>query len=181
MSRFAAACLLSALSGLSAAEEPIPAEPHERAANFTLANAQDGLTRVKWPREKAVFLTFGEQASQVPIQAWSKRVRDTFGDRIDYVGVAWLESVPPSLLQTAKTVIKTSHPEVLMDTSGSAAKRYNCRAGEVNAFLIAPDGEILLRIHEAMTDEQFAELERRVDPYLTDKRKPNTAKEGNQK
>ncbi len=137
----------------------------EKAPNFTLPNAQDGLTRVKWPRAKAVFLTFGEQASQVAIQAWSARMREHFGTRLDYVGVAWLQSVPESMHPAAAAVIKASHPDVLMDKSGSCAARYGCKAGAVNAYVVAPDGTILMRIHETITDEAFAKLTELLAPY----------------
>lgn len=143
---------------------PAPAEA-EIAPNFTLPNAQAGLTRMKWPREKPVFLTFGEQASQTAIQAWSKRMKDTYGDRMEFVGVAWLARVPKEMHGAAETLIKATYPEVLMDKSGSCADRYKCKPGEVNAFVIAPDGTILKRIHEPMTDERFAEVQKLVEPF----------------
>jgi hypothetical protein len=154
------------MATLANADEPAAPAPPEIAPNFTLANTQDGLTRVKWPREKAVFLTFGEQASQSQIQAWSKRMRETYTGRIDFVAVAWLDQIPANLLPAAQTVIKTSHPDVLMDTSGSCAQRYQCKRGQVNAFVIAPGGEILMRIHEAVTDERFAEVQRLLEPHV---------------
>ncbi len=135
------------------------------APNFTLPNAQAGLTRVKWPREKVVFLTFGEQASQTAIQAWSKRLKDTYNDRMEFVGVAWLARVPKEMHGAAETIIKATYPEVLMDKTGSCADRYKCKPGEVNAFVIAPDGSILKRIHEPITEERFAEVERIVEPF----------------
>ncbi len=127
------------------------------------------MTRVKWPREKAVFLTFGEQASQAAIQAWSSRMKTHFGERMEFVGIAWLEFVPAELHSAASAVIKASHPDVLMDKSGSCAKRYNCRKGEVNAFVIAPDGAILKRIHEPMTEERFAEVTKLLEPFTKEK------------
>lgn len=139
--------------------------PADIAPNFTLPNAQAGLTRVKWPREKVVFLTFGEQASQTAIQAWSKRMKDTYGDRMEFVGVAWLARVPKEMHGAAETIIKATYPEVLMDKTGSCADRYKCKPGEVNAFVIAPDGSILKRIHEPMTDESFAEVKKLVEPF----------------
>src|SRR5690349_19984169 len=53
----------------AATPTPAAAPAAEKAPNFTLPNAQDGMTRVKWPREKATFVTFGEQASQASTQA----------------------------------------------------------------------------------------------------------------
>ncbi len=123
------------------------------------------MTRIKWPREKAVFLTFGEQASQVAIQSWSGRMKEHFGDRMEFVGIAWLEFVPQEMHPAAAAVIKATHPDVLMDKSGSCAQRYHCRKGEVNAFVIAPDGAILKRIHEAITQERFAEVEKLLEPF----------------
>jgi len=167
--------IVSAMPSIAIADEPAaatgsatkatPPPAAEKAANFTLPNAQDGMTRVKWPREKAVFLTFGEQASQVPTQAWTARMKENFGGRMEFVGVAWLQSVPSEMHPAAAAVIKATHPEVLMDKSGSCAQRYQCRKGDVNAFVIAPDGTILMRIHEAMTDERFAEVEKLLEPY----------------
>jgi hypothetical protein len=172
-----AACLaLVALAG-GVAEAEEPAQP-DIAPNFTLPNAQDGLTRVKWPRDKAVFLTFGEQASQTAIQAWSKRMRKTYGDRMEYYGVAWLDEIPANLLPTAKTVIKTTHPDVLMDTSGSCADRYKCRRGKVNAFVIAPSGEILKRIHEPMNDKLVAQVDGLLEPFTKESNQKTDQSEG---
>ena len=169
-----------AISGLALADEPAgaaPADPAaktpppvagpaaEKAPNFTLPNAQDGMTRVKWPRDKAVFLTFGEQASQVTIQAWTSRMKEHYGDRMEFVGVAWLQSIPAEMHPAAAAVIKATHPDVLMDKSGSCAQRYQCRKSEVNAFVIAPDGTLLKRIHEAMTEESFAEVQKLLEPF----------------
>lgn len=141
------------------------AAPEDIAPNFTLPNAQAGLTRVKWPREKAVFLTFGEQASQTAIQAWSKRLKDTYNDRMEFVGVAWLARVPKEMHGAAETIIKATYPDVLMDKTGSCADRYKCKPGEVNAFVIAPDGSILKRIHEPITEERFAEVQNLIEPF----------------
>jgi len=155
-----------AVKGESGVATAVPqAAATETAPNFTLPNPQSGMTRVKWPREKAVFLTFGEQASQVPIQAWSKRIKETYTDRMEYVGIAWLEFVPAELHPAAEAVIKASHPDVLMDKSGSCAQRFQCRKGLVNAFVIAPDGTILKRIHEPMTEESFAEVTKLLEPF----------------
>lgn len=143
---------------------PAPVEA-EIAPNFTLPNAQAGLTRIKWPREKAVFLTFGEQASQTAIQAWSKRMKDTYGARMEFVGVAWLARVPKEMHLAAETIIKAQYPDVLIDKSGSCADRYQCKPGEVNAFVIAPDGTILKRIHEPITEERFAEVQELLEPF----------------
>lgn len=152
--------------GSSDKTSPPPAAPAtEKASNFTLPNAQDGMTRVKWPREKAVFLTFGEQASQTAIQAWSARMLERYGARIDFVGVAWLQSLPEAMLPAAAAVIKVSHPDVLMDKTGSCAQRFGCKAGQVNAFVVAPDGTVLARIHEPMTEENFARIEKLLDPF----------------
>jgi len=153
------------VAAASTADEPAATTEKEIAPNFTLQNAQDGLTRIKWPREKALFLTFGEQASQEPTQAWSKRMRETYGDRMEFVGIAWLDQIPANMLSTAQTIIKTTHPEVLMDTSGSCAQRYQCQRGKVNAFVIAPSGEILKRIHEPMNDDLVAEVDRKLEPF----------------
>lgn len=142
-----------------------PAAPAEVAPNFTLPNAQAGITRVKWPREKAVFLTFGEQASQTAIQAWSGKMKERYGATMEFVGVAWLARVPKEMHGAAEAVIKATYPDVLMDKSGSCAERYQCKPGAVNAFVIAPDGAILKRIHEPMTDERFAEVEKLVEPF----------------
>jgi hypothetical protein len=162
------AALAVLLATVALAEEPAAPAQADIAPNFTLQNTQDGLTRIRWPREKAVFLTFGEQASQSQIQAWSKRMRETYTGRIDFVAVAWLDQIPANLLPAAQTVIKTSHPEVLMDTSGSCAERYQCKRGQVNAFVIAPGGEILKRIHEPITEERFAEVQRLLEPHTKD-------------
>lgn len=145
----------------SSAEKPTV----EKAPNFTLPNAQDGMTRVKWPREKAAFVTFGEQASQAATQAWTGKMRATYGDKVDFVPVAWLARLPQELHTAAATVIKASYPDVLMDKSGSCAQRYDCKPGQVNAYVIAPDGTILKRIHEPMTDELFGEVAKLVEPF----------------
>ena len=166
--------LMFLITSATAAE---PGAEKDIAPNFTLPNAQDGLTRIKWPREKALFLTFGEQASQEPTQAWTKRMRQTYGDRMEFVGIAWLDQIPASMLSTAQTIIKTNHPEVLMDTSGSCAQRYECKRGKVNVFVIAPTGEILKRIHEPMNDEVVAEVDQKLEPFT----KPSDKKpEGDQ-
>jgi hypothetical protein len=149
---------------LSAADEP--AAEKEIAPNFTLPDSNKGLIRVKWPREKPVFLTFGEQASQIPIQAWSERMKKEYPGRIDFIGVAWLEAVPENMHVAAETVIRTTRPDVLLDKSGSCAKRYQCKPGGVNAFLIAPDGTILKRIHEEITEERFQSVQEALKPYL---------------
>jgi hypothetical protein len=145
---------------------PPSAPAAEKAPNFTLPNAQAGMTRVKWPREKPVFLTFGEQASQAAIQAWSTRMKERFGEELEFVGVAWLQSLPESMHPAAEAVIKASHPDVLMDKSGSCATRFGCQAGAVNAYVIAPDGTILLRIHEGLTEERFAKVRELLAPYI---------------
>lgn len=149
-----------------AAPPPSPVAA-EKAPNFTLPNAQAGMTRVKWPREKAVFLTFGEQASQTAIQAWSGKMKEHYGERMEFVGVAWLERVPQELHVAAEAFIKANNPDVLMDKSGTCAQRYQCKPGIVNAFVIAPDGTILKRIHEPMTDEGFAAVEKLLEPFTT--------------
>jgi hypothetical protein len=143
-----------------------PAKPADKAPNFTLPNAQDGMTRVKWPREKAAFVTFGEQASQAATQAWTGKMRATYGDKLDFVPVAWLARLPEELHTAAAAVIKASYPDVLMDKSGSCAQRYECKPGQVNAYVIAPDGTILKRIHEPMTDELFGEVAKLVEPFI---------------
>lgn len=124
------------------------------------------MTRIKWPREKAVFLTFGEQASQTATQAWSGKMKEHYAETMEFVGIAWLARIPKEMHVAAETIIKASYPDVLMDKSGSCAERYQCKPGIVNAFLIAPDGTILKRIHEPMTDENFAEVEKLVAPHI---------------
>jgi hypothetical protein len=164
--RVAAALTCLAVAFFARAEEPAASPEPEIAPSFTLPDAFDGLVRVKWPREKPVFLTFGEQASQTDTQAWSKRLKDEYTGRMEFIGVAWLEVVPKELHPVAQTVIKTSHPDVLIDKSGSCAARYQCKAGKVNAFVIAPDGVILMRVHEAITDERFREVQQLLEPFV---------------
>lgn len=150
------------------AAPPAPAAPAaatETAPNFTLPNAQAGMTRIKWPREKAVFLTFGEQASQTATQAWSGKMRERYAETMEFVGIAWLARIPQEMHIAAEAIIKAQYPDVLMDKSGSCADRYKCKPGEVNAFVIAPDGTILKSIHEPMTDVNFADVEKLVAPY----------------
>ncbi len=146
------------------ADEPAPEK--ETAPSFTLPDSNKGLVRVKWPREKPVFLTFGEQASQTQIQAWSGRMKKEFTGKLEFIGVAWLEAVPESMHVAAETVIRTTHPEVLLDKTGVCADRYQCKPGGVNAFVIAPDGVILKRIHEEITEERFKAVQDALEPYL---------------
>jgi hypothetical protein len=153
-----------AFTPLALADEPAPEK--ESAPSFTLPDSNKGLVRVKWPREKPVFLTFGEQASQTQIQAWSGRMKQEYTGKVEFIGIAWLVAVPENMRVAAETVIRTTHPEVLLDWSGSCAERYQCKPGGVNAFLIAPDGVILKRIHEDITEERFQAVQEALKPFL---------------
>lgn len=92
-------------------------------------------------------------------------MKERYGERIEFVGVAWLQTLPEAMHAAAAAVIKATHPDVLMDMTGSCAARFGCEAGAVNAYVVAPDGTILLKIHEALTDERFAKVEDALAPY----------------
>jgi len=162
--------VLAALVAGATWAEPNPDAP-EIAPNLTLPNTQDGLTRVKWPREKFTLVTFGDQGGSNEVQAWAKAVRTRFGDALDYVAIAWLEAIPGNMKSTVETIIKTQHPKTLMDWSGSAADRFECKPGRANVFLVAPDGRILVAQTGPMPDDMLDRLETRIEQHKTSNKK----------
>ncbi len=135
-------------------------EPEKKQApSFTLPNAQDGLTRVKWPRDKIMYLSIGDQGGSDQVQAWTKAVKERFGDRLEYQSIAWLEAIPNNLRSTVETIIKTTYDWVLMDWAGTVADRYDAKAGTANVYIIDTDGTLLAHFTGAVTEACLDEVE----------------------
>lgn len=135
-------------------------EPNtKQAPSFTLPNTDDGLTRVKWPREKIVYLSIGDQGGSDQVQAWTNAVKERMGDRLEYLSIAWLEAIPSNLKGAVETIIKSTYPWVLLDWAGTAAKRYEAKAGTANVFIIDTDGTILKHYTGAVSDARLDEVE----------------------
>lgn len=130
-----------------------------KAPSLTLSNTQGGLTRVKWPRKKVVFLTMGDRAAQKMTQAWAQPIHEKYGDHLEYVPIAMLKAVPSAMKLAAETMIKTQYKEVLMDWSGVAAERYMARPGLANVYLIGKDGTMLAEYHTEVSDAKLAEVD----------------------
>lgn len=135
-----------------------PQEAARTAPSFTLPDAQEGMTRIKWPRDKVVYLSIGDQGGSSEVQAWAAAVKKRFGDHLEYVSVAWLEAIPDALKGTVKAIIKRQYEWVLMDWAGTVADRYDAAAGKANVYLIDTDGTILVHFAGKVTDERLDEV-----------------------
>lgn len=116
------------------------------AANFTLKDQYDNLQVYRFPREKVAVLAFGDRKGSAQIDGWVKPIYDRYRERVDIHGVAVLGAVPTVARGIVRRVLKnqTKQP-VMLDWSGTVAKKYDYTAGAASIVVIDRSGKIMLR------------------------------------
>ena len=138
----------------------------KKAPRFTLMDSHDEPFALTFPTEKPVLLTFSDQGGSEQMEAWNKPLLKRYEGRVERRAVAWLEAIPTLMRGAVEKVIQATYDYVLMDWSGSAAKRYRCKANAANVFLISKDGFILFEHHGKISKKRLEEAYAILDKEL---------------
>lgn len=152
--------LLGMVCAVGIAQEEAPEEEPKkvkrlRAMMFRLMDSYDESFLFKFPREKPVLLTFGDQGAQGQVEPWREALEKRYGDGMEHCAVAWLEGIPEVLQGAVKKIIREGYDWVLLDWTGDIAQSYRCKPSVANVFVIGTRGAILFEYHGEVSEEHL--------------------------
>lgn len=143
---------------------------NSRAPEFELRDQYGNTEAYRFPNGRVNVLIFGDRKGSGQIEAWVRPLYDRYQNRVNIKGIAALSSVP-SLARGMVTRIFKSQVKysVLLDWTGDVTKSYGYESGKANVFVVAPSGEILLRINGAATQQGLDQVKAQVSRALGEK------------
>ena len=142
-----------------------PERPAERAKEFRLEDQFGRTLHYRFPKKKVSVLTFGDWQGSKQVEGWVRPIYQRFGGSIDIHGVAVLSALPSIFRDFVRGQFaeKIKYP-VLLDWEGDVSEGYGYQSDSACLVVIAPSGEIVLRICGAATPARLkrvsAEIER---------------------
>jgi hypothetical protein len=154
--------LLIVLPGRGHAEQ-LPA-----SAPFTLDDQYRQSHTVSFPREKPLVLLIADREGSAQINPWIAALKQRFGGRVDFAGVADVRSAPGFLrgLVRSRFREKFSHP-VMLDWSGETVDRLGLTAARTTLLVLDRAGAVRGRFTGDASAERkaavFAAMEQSLD------------------
>jgi hypothetical protein len=123
------------------------AEPLPACAPFTLDDQYRQSHTVSFPREKPLVLLIADKEGSAQINPWIAALKQRFGGRVDFAGVADVRSAPGFLrgLVRGRFREKFQHP-VMLDWTGRIVDRLEARPGVVSVCVLDRKGTELVRV-----------------------------------
>jgi hypothetical protein len=166
--------VLGVAGGLWADEESLPLEPEIevpdsilRAPEFTLKDQWRKPHVFRWPAETVYVVGIGDRYSGHLAEHWYREGKKRFGDRVPMIAIAALEDLPV-LWKPWLGLVLRRHVEdpVHLDWKNEVVTGFDYRPRELNLYVVAPEGEVILRLFGKVNDKKLDRLAEALAPYL---------------
>ena len=153
------------VNGKVSAAEFLPIE--DKAAEFELKDQYNKSFALKFPREKAIVLVFGDREGSQQIESWVRPLVEKYQTDIDIQGVAELSAVPGLAQGIVRRIMKNQVKySVMLDWKGDVSKSYGYQKGKANLFVIDKNGKIIAKATGAATKGELENIFRDINGIL---------------
>ena len=138
-----------------------------RAPDFTLKDQWRKPHVFRWPAETVYVVGIGDRYSGHLAETWYKQGKERFADRVRMIAIAALEDLPV-LWKPWLGLVLRRHVEdpVHLDWKNEVVTGFDYRPRELNIYVVAPDGEVMLRLFGKVNDKKLDRLAEALAPYL---------------
>ncbi|MEJ7618365.1 MAG: redoxin domain-containing protein [Pyrinomonadaceae bacterium] len=137
------------------------------ATDFALKDQYDKLQVYQFPRSRVTVLAFGDRKGSEQIESRVRPLYERYKERVDIHGVAVLSAVPTVARGVVRRIMKHQVKQpVMLDWSGSVAKKYDYTSGAASIVVIDRNGRILLRTAGAANDTSLGRVYGQIDKLL---------------
>ncbi len=144
------------------------AEPKKPVvAGFKLADQNDAMQEIKFPRERPLILVVSDHKGSAGIADWITPLAGQFRPQLDFFGVADLSPVPKPLRAKIRSYFQKglTYP-VMLDWEGSVVDKFNYKKKVPNLFLINKRGEIVKSTYGLATDAVLKAWQKEIELLL---------------
>lgn len=138
-----------------------------RIQGFSLADQYERMHHLTFPGPKPTLLTVADRKGSAQVSAWVQPVREWFGDRVSFVGLADVSKVPGVLRGRVRKSFREqlSHP-VMLDWQGIHCRALACERDRVNVLLLSTRGEVLLRLSGPANPSDLGRVRQAIETAL---------------
>jgi hypothetical protein len=143
------------------------AEELKACAPFTLTDQYRKTNTVSFPRAKPLVLLVADKEGSAQINPWIAALKERFGGRVDYAGVADVRTVPGLLRGRVRSGFeaKFTHP-VLLDWTGAVYDQLGGVRARTTLIAVDTNGAIHGRFSGGVTAESLAAVGAAVEQCL---------------
>lgn len=139
----------------------------DQASEFELKDQYNNTFALKFPKDKATVLVFGDREGAKQIENWVRPLEEKYADKIDIQGVAELSAVPGFAQGVVRRIMKNQvRYSVMLDWSGAVSKSYDYQKGKANLFVIDKDGRVIAKAIGAATDSDLKKIINQINGTL---------------
>jgi hypothetical protein len=155
---------LLALVGAVGGHSYKPARAPER---IELRDQFDVPQRLVFPHTKIVVLMIADRTGSAQVQGWVGALDSHYATRIDLRGLADVSGVPNLLRDAVRRKLRQMFSyRVMLDWTGEIAAALGHPQNEAVVLVIAPDGEIVVRVNGPARDEDLKKVGAAIDALL---------------
>lgn len=138
-----------------------------RAPDFTLKDQWRKPHVFRWPSETVYVVGIGDRYSGHLAEHWYREGKKRFGDRVRMIAIAALEDLP-FLWKPWLGLVLRRHVEepVHLDWKNEVVTGFDYQPRELNLYVVAPDGGVVLRLFGRVNDKKLDRLAEALAPYL---------------
>lgn len=139
----------------------------DKASEFELKDQYNKTYALKFPKDKATVLVFGDREGAKQIESWVRPLVEKYADKIDIQGAAELSAVPGLAQGIVRRIMKNQVKySVMLDWSGAVSKSYGYQKGKANLFVIDKNGKIIAKATGAATKGELENIFRDINGTL---------------
>ena len=136
----------------------------KQASEFELKDQYEKTFTLKFPKDKATVLVFGDREGAKQIESWVRPLVEKYADKIDIQGVAELSAVPSLARGIVRRIMKNQVKySVMLDWSGAVSKSYGYQKGKANLFVIDKRGGIVAEVEGAASAAELEKIYREIN------------------
>jgi hypothetical protein len=137
-----------------------------RAPDFTLKDQWRKPHVFHWPSETVYVVGIGDRYSGHLAEHWYREGKKRFGDHVQMIAIAALEDLPVLWKPWLGLVLRRQVDEpVHLDWKNEVVTGFDYRPRELNLYVVAPDGEVILRLFGKVNDKKLDRLAEALAPY----------------
>ncbi len=139
----------------------------DKAAEFELKDQYNKNSALKFPRQKATVLVFGDREGSRQIESWVRPLVEKYQTDIDIQGIAELSAVPGLAQGAVRRIMKNQVKySVMLDWNGDVSKSYGYQKGKANLFVIDKNGNIVAKATGAANKADLETIFRDINGVL---------------